>query len=67
MEENVLSGGFGSSILEFTSDHIPENLNKISRLGLKDSFIDKYGNQELLLRDNNLTVDFLSLTLSWVG
>ena len=59
VEENVLAGGFGSSILEFTCDHIPENLNKISRLGLKDSFIDKYGNQELLLRDNNLTVEKL--------
>ena len=59
VEENVLAGGFGSSILEFTSDHFPENANKISRLGLKDSFIEKYGTQDLLFKDNNLTVEKL--------
>ena len=59
VEENVMAGGFGSSILEFTSDHFPEHLNKISRLALKDSFIEKYGTQELLFEDNNLTVTSL--------
>ena len=59
VEENIMAGGFGSSILEFTSDHFPEHLNKISRLGLKDSFIEKYGTQELLFEDNNLTVTSL--------
>ena len=29
---------------------------KISRIGLKDAFIEKYGNQDLLLKNNNLTV-----------
>ena len=59
VEENVLAGGFGSSILEFVSDHFPENSNKISRLGLKDSFVEKYGTQELLFKDNNLTIEEL--------
>ena len=54
-----MAGGFGSSILEFTSDHFPENSNKISRLGLKDSFVEKYGTQELLFKDNNLTIEKL--------
>ena len=56
VEENVLSGGFGSSILEFTNDNFPEHAKKISRMGLKDAFIEKYGNQDLLLKNNNLTV-----------
>ncbi len=56
VEENVLNGGFGSSILEFVSDNFPQNLNKISRMGLSDKFITKYGTQELLLKHNKLTV-----------
>ena len=59
VEENVLTGGFGSSILEFTNEHFSENSGKISRLGLKDSFVEKYGTQELLLEENNLTVEAL--------
>ena len=59
VEENVLSGGFGSSILEFTNDHFPEHSHKICRIGLKDKFIEKYGNQDSLLKDNNLTVENL--------
>ena len=46
VEENVLAGGFGSSILEFTSDNFPKNSSKISRIGLPDKFIEKYGTQE---------------------
>jgi len=57
VEENVLSGGFGSSILEFTNEHFPENSKKISRIGLTDNFISKYGTQELLFKNNNLTVN----------
>ena len=59
VEENILAGGFGSSILEFTSENFPENTNKISRLGLKNSFIEKYGTQELLFKDNDLTIEKL--------
>jgi len=59
VEENLLAGGFGSSILEFTNDHFPEQSHKISRIGLKDKFVEKYGNQDSLLKDNNLTVENL--------
>ena len=59
VEENILAGGFGSSILEFINDHFSEKSVKISRLGLRDSFVEKYGTQELLLKDNNLTVEDL--------
>lgn len=56
VEENILAGGFGSSILEFTSDKFPEHLKKISRIGLKDMFIDQYGSQDELLEVNGLSV-----------
>ncbi len=56
VEENILSGGFGSSILEFTNKKIPDQSYKICRIGLEDRFIDKYGDQESLLTYNNLSV-----------
>ncbi len=59
VEENVLDGGFGSSILEFTSDNFPQHLRKIKRVGLEKKFIDKYGNQEDLLKYSNLTIQNL--------
>ncbi len=59
VEEGLLAGGFGSSILEFCSDNFPNDVHKISRIGLKDSFVDKYGTQELLFNDNNLTKEYL--------
>lgn len=59
VEENVLAGGFGSSILEFTSDNFPKNSSKISRIGLPDKFIEKYGTQEELLNFYNLSVENL--------
>ena len=49
VEENILSGGFGSSILEFCNDNLKEHTHKISRIGLKDAFVDDYGNQNSLL------------------
>ena len=60
VEEGLLAGGFGSSILEFCSDNLPKEIYKISRIGLKDSFIEKYGTQELLFKDNNLTAEYLT-------
>ncbi len=63
VEENVLAGGFGSSILEFVSDNFPENLNKIKRIGLKDKFINQYGSQDLLFKSNNLTKENLAKQL----
>jgi transketolase len=59
VEEGLLAGGFGSSILEFCSDNLPNDVHKISRIGLKDSFIEKYGTQDLLFNDNNLTKEYL--------
>jgi len=59
IEENVLAGGFGSSILEFVSTNFSNHAGKISRLGLQDQFIDKYGSQDELFKDNGLTVENL--------
>jgi len=55
VEENVLAGGFGSSILEFTSENFRNHVNKISRVGLSNKFINKYGSQDELCHDNGLT------------
>ena len=55
VEENVLAGGFGSSVLEFCSDHLKEHLHKISRVGLKDAFVDDYGDQSSLLNKYGIT------------
>ncbi len=49
LEEHILSGGFGSAILEFCSDEIKKHTSKINRIGIKDGFVEKYGTQELLL------------------
>jgi transketolase len=55
LEENYLTGGFGSSILEFCNDNFPEISNKISRIGIKEKFISKYGSHRELMEFNNLT------------
>ena len=55
VEENLLAGGFGSTILEFTSDYFPEHLKKISRVGLSDKFINQYGTQDQLFEENGLS------------
>ncbi len=57
IEENVLSGGFGSSILETTSEISKNNTQKISRIGLADQFVQFYGTQEDLFKKNNLTTN----------
>jgi transketolase len=56
VEENILAGGFGSSILEFTSENFSNHVNKISRMGLPNKFVNKYGSQDELCEDNGLTV-----------
>ena len=44
VEENVKAGGFGSSILEFSSQMNNREKNAdIKIMGLKDKFLDKYG------------------------
>jgi 1-deoxy-D-xylulose-5-phosphate synthase len=46
VEENTLSGGFGSAILEFFTDQGLSNVT-IKRLGIPDKFIE-HGPQDLL-------------------
>ena len=48
VEENNLAGGFGSCILEFISDKMPDQLKKVRRIGLGDKFVHKYGSQDEL-------------------
>tara|TARA_B100000989_G_C19530396_1_gene469369 strand:- start:3614 stop:4540 length:927 start_codon:yes stop_codon:yes gene_type:complete len=54
IEENFVSGGFGSSILEYASDCQIKNKPIIKITGLKDRFIKKYGTQKELLDYTNL-------------
>ena len=63
IEENVISGGFGSSILELTNKIMPECSSKIKMIGLENKFIENYGSQDELFKKNNLTVNRLVKTL----
>ena len=47
VEEHIIQGGFGSTILEFINDEL-EVPKKITRVGLNHSFVDKYGTQDEL-------------------
>ena len=55
LEEAMLAGGFGSSILEFASDHGFFN-HQIKRLGIKDQFVE-HGDVPSLLNELGLTAD----------
>ena len=59
VEENVISGGFGSSILELTNKLMPDCCNKIKLIGLENKFVENYGSQVELFKKNNLTVNRL--------
>lgn len=59
IEENFLDGGFGSSILEFVSDKLKSHSYKISRIGLKNKFIENYGTQDQLFQKQNLTSEYI--------
>jgi transketolase len=55
LEEQSLSGGFGSAICEFVCDN---NINsKVLRLGLPDHYIFDNGTRDYLLDTNKLSVD----------
>ncbi|WP_082233885.1 1-deoxy-D-xylulose-5-phosphate synthase [Halobacillus massiliensis] len=54
IEEAVLQGGFGSSILEFKSDH--NYISIVKRLGIPDRFIE-HGTVDKLLEEIGLTED----------
>ena len=58
VEENVKEGGFGSSILEYSSS-LKNKKNNISLIGLKNAFLEKYGTQQELLKQSNLTDEYL--------
>lgn len=55
IEEAVLKGGFGSAILEFSSDHNYDQV-KLKRMGIPDTFIE-HGSVSKLLEEVNLTKD----------
>jgi 1-deoxy-D-xylulose-5-phosphate synthase len=48
VEDGAITGGFGSAILEFMSNH--DYIAKIKRLGIPDKFID-HGPQKQLYKD----------------
>ena len=61
VEENVKAGGFGSSILEFSSEISGKNKKaEIKIMSLKDKFLDKYGTQQELLEYSGLGYKDLS-------
>lgn len=59
VEEHLLNGGLGSSILEFASDNLPKELYKIKRIGIPDQFVQQYGNQNSLMNYYGLSIDNL--------
>ena len=50
IEEHLKSGGLGTVITEFLSDTLGQSIPSILRLGIPDSFPDKYGSQDELLQ-----------------
>ncbi|PID29613.1 MAG: 1-deoxy-D-xylulose-5-phosphate synthase [Candidatus Cloacimonadota bacterium] len=56
VEENCLAGGFGSSVLEFSSDNLYKN--RVTRIGIPDRFIT-HGNVDLLFKEVGIDQDGL--------
>ncbi len=61
VEEAMLMGGFGSALLEFTSDH-ELDAGKIRRLGIPDRFIE-HGERAELLADLKLDAPGIAQTV----
>ena len=61
VEEAVLQGGFGSSILEFMQDHDYTGIS-VNRMGIPDQFIE-HGNVDELLNEIHLTADELVIRI----
>jgi transketolase len=57
IEEHFRIGGLGSAVLEYCSDLIPMHVSKIARVGIPDQFPNKYGSQESLLEQLDITVE----------
>lgn len=62
VEEAILQGGFGSSILEFIHDHAYQNVT-VSRMGIPDQFIE-HGSVDELLKEIHLTSDELVIRIT---
>ena len=66
VEKNNLKSGYirpmcfyGSEGMGLRADNLKEHLYKISRVGLKDAFVDDYGDQSALLTKYNITEEYL--------
>jgi 1-deoxy-D-xylulose-5-phosphate synthase len=55
VEENALSGGFGSAVVELLADEGPAHV-RVRRLGLPDRFV-RHGDTDALLRECGLDAD----------
>ena len=62
VEEAILQGGFGSSVLEFLDDHDYMNVS-LNRMGIPDRFIE-HGNVDDLLKEIHLTADELVIRIT---
>ena len=54
VEENVLTGGFGSAVLEYAEDNLPSERARILRIGLPDRYVT-HGKPDLLREEVGLT------------
>ena len=57
VEEHTRIGGLGSAILEFCCDEMPEQAQKVARIGIPDRFAAQYGSQNSLLKHWEITVE----------
>ncbi|MDC3130693.1 hypothetical protein OA594_00370, partial [bacterium] len=48
VEEHILVGGLGSTVIEFLSDNNNLFNVKVKRIGLENQFVQKYGTQDEL-------------------
>ena len=59
IEEHYKVNGFGTAILEFCNENMPEHVSKIKRIGLPEKFVDEYGNQNTLLNTLGINKDLI--------
>lgn len=60
VEEHILSGGLGTSVIEFLSDNNFLSKIKVIRVGLENKFVTKYGSQDELHDYFGLSVENLT-------
>jgi transketolase C-terminal domain/subunit len=56
IEEHILSGGFGSWILE--EANLGKSSVKISRIGINNSFTERFGDQNYMLNQFQITPEY---------